>query len=140
MSKSTVLFKYFFKFLKSGFLFFVWLALIFTADFAEGRPLEKDYQKKWCAEHGGRTEVVLDDHTRVDCLTDEYAIEFDFARKWAEAIGQARHYAVKTRKRPGIVLIIEDESEYRFLWRLLNSIRGDRKQWSVWVIGPWYLK
>ncbi len=45
------------------------------------------HHEKWCKEMGGQTEVVLDDGTRCDCVTDEYAIEFDFADKWAEAIG-----------------------------------------------------
>lgn len=34
----------------------------------------KWYQQKWCAERNGQTEVVLDDKTRVDCLTSNHAI------------------------------------------------------------------
>ncbi|KAF0145093.1 MAG: hypothetical protein FD156_1204 [Nitrospirae bacterium] len=81
---------------------------------------EKDYQRKWCAEHNGVTEHVLDDDARVDCLTDEYAIEFDFASKWAEAIGQSLYYAEKTGKKPGIVLILEKDGDKRHLRRLLK--------------------
>jgi hypothetical protein len=44
---------------------------------------ERWYQEQWCEAMGGQTEVVLPDKTRVDCLTDEYAIEVDFAPKWA---------------------------------------------------------
>lgn len=40
--------------------------------------LEKDYQKETC---NGVMEYRLDDGCRVDCLTDEYAIEYDFANK-----------------------------------------------------------
>jgi len=78
---------------------------------------EKEYQAKWCAEHGGIAEYRLDDGSRVDCLTDEYAIEFDFAPKWAEAIGQALYYAEKTGRKPGIVLIDEGNGA-RFMRRL----------------------
>ena len=53
----------------------------------------------------GRVEVRLSDRTRVDCLTDEYAIEYDFTHKWAEAIGQALHYSLMTGKSARIVLI-----------------------------------
>ena len=76
---------------------------------------EKDYQEVWCKQAGGITEYVLDDGARVDCLTDEYAIEFDFASKWAEAVGQSLYYALKTEKEPGIVLILEKETDRRFL-------------------------
>ena len=58
---------------------------------------------------------MLSDGTRVDCLTEEYAIEFDFADKWAEAIGQSLHYALMTGKKPGIVIIIEKESDKKHL-------------------------
>jgi hypothetical protein len=37
---------------------------------------------------GGEVEVVLPNRTRCDILTDEYAVEVDFADKWAGAIGQ----------------------------------------------------
>ena len=69
---------------------------------------EKQYQKHWCNSHGGRTEYMLDDNSRVDCLTDQYAIEFDYASKWAESIGQSLYYGLMTNKTPGIVLIMED--------------------------------
>lgn len=53
----------------------------------------------------GIVEHVLPDRTRVDCLTDDRAIEYDYGRKWAEAIGQSLHYAAHTGRRAGIVLI-----------------------------------
>ncbi len=81
---------------------------------------ERYYQLKYCK---GQTEVVLSDKTRVDCLTKYYAIEYDFARKWAEAIGQSLHYASMTDKLPGIALIIESQADCRHYTRLLNAIR-----------------
>jgi hypothetical protein len=80
--------------------------------------LEKEYQDKWCTDHGGVMEYRLDDLARVDCLTDEYSVEFDFGRKWAESIGQALFYAEKTGKRPGVVLILESQDDDRYLQRL----------------------
>jgi hypothetical protein len=95
----------------------VLLFLIFIALPVQAAHLykEKDYQEVWCKKAGGITEYVLDDGARVDCLTDEYAIEFDFASKWAEAVGQSLYYALKTGKKPGIVLILEKETDRRFL-------------------------
>lgn len=80
---------------------------------------EKYYQELWCGEHNGVMEYKLDDYTRVDCLTDEYAIEFDFGRKWAEAIGQSLHYAYKTGKKAGIVLILEQPKDEVYYKRLV---------------------
>jgi len=60
-------------------------------------------------------EVKLADHTRVDCLTDDYAIEFDFASKWAQAIGQSLHYAYMTGRLPAIYLILESRKDMRFV-------------------------
>ncbi len=74
---------------------------------------EKYYQNKMCSEFGGKTEYVLFDKTRVDCLTPEYAIEVDFAKKWAEGIGQALYYAEVTKKKPAVALIVgEDDTKY----------------------------
>lgn len=60
---------------------------------------EKDYQEAYCNLHNGITEYQNSDFTRVDCLTSTHAIEFDFAKKWAESIGQALHYQKMTGKK-----------------------------------------
>ncbi|MFA5460601.1 MAG: hypothetical protein WC274_00820 [Sulfurimonas sp.] len=78
---------------------------------------EKYYQSKMCQELGGKMEYILTDKTRVDCLTNEYAIEVDFAQKWAEAIGQSLYYAHMTGKRPAIGFIVGDGDE-RYIKRL----------------------
>lgn len=77
-------------------------------------------------------EYVLPDRTRVDCLTDEYAIEFDFADHWAEAIGQSLHYAEMTNRKPGIVLIIEDPKDERHLKKLRPI--AEKTGIRIWVI------
>jgi hypothetical protein len=40
-------------------------------------------------------------------VTDTHAIEYEFSKKWHEAIGQSLGYAFETNKRAGIVLIVE---------------------------------
>ncbi len=80
--------------------------------------LEKEYQQAWCDDAGGQSEYVLDNKIRVDCITNEYAIEFDFAPKWAEAVGQSLYYAIIANKKPGIVLILERESDERHFQKL----------------------
>lgn len=83
--------------------------------------LEKDYQKIFAQDINGNTEYRLEDASRVDIITDEYAIEVDWAKKWSEAIGQSLYYAKQTNKRAGIVLIIKDyENEEKYIKRLMS--------------------
>ena len=79
---------------------------------------EADYRDAFCKQYNGITEYKLTDLTRVDCLTPDYAVEVDFAKKWAEAVGQSLHYGIMTGKKPGIVLIIENLKDYAFFNRL----------------------
>ena len=53
-------------------------------------------------------ERQLWDRTRVDILTDNLAIEADWAYKWAEAIGQSAWYALQTKRKPGVLLLSYD--------------------------------
>lgn len=76
--------------------------------------LEKDYVNKYCK---GQIEFKLKDDTRVDCLTDDTAYEFDFARKWYESIGQSLYYSYMTNKQAGIYLIVTKPSDYRYVNR-----------------------
>lgn len=69
---------------------------------------ETSYQHAWCSAHNGIEEYKNKDLTRVDCLTASHAVEFDFANKWAESIGQALHYQLMTGKKAMVVLILED--------------------------------
>lgn len=114
------------------------LALIFLVNPAEGGRLHKEkvYQGKWCAQVGGKIEETLKDKTRVDCLTEQYAIEFDFGSKWAEAIGQALYYSIQTGKKPGIVLILEKKKDKKFLDRLNTVITHYNLQIRIWVMKP----
>lgn len=97
--------------------------------------LEKDYQTHWCKANNGQLEYRLQDKTRIDCLTDDYAIEFDFASKWAESIGQALYYALSTNKKAGVVLILENgEKDKKYLLRLQEVAK--LYNIKVWTITP----
>jgi len=78
--------------------------------------------------------VVLKDRTRCDCLTDKNAIEFDFARKWAEAIGQALNYSVETGKRAGIVLIVDSGKDQKHIERVKKIIKEFDLPVDLWII------
>ena len=65
---------------------------------------------------------------------DAYGIEFDFGKKWAEAIGQALYYSSKTGKQPGIVLIISEKNDSNKLEKIKIVARKygiDIKLWSI---------
>jgi hypothetical protein len=80
---------------------------------------ERYYQTQLCYQLMGEIEHVLFDKTRVDCLTQEYAIEVDWAKKWAEGIGQSLYYAKVTGKRAAVALIVSpDGKDERYLQRL----------------------
>lgn len=90
---------------------------------------EASYQDAWCSIHGGVTEYENADHTRVDCLTKTHAVEFDFANKWAESIGQALHYGLMTNKKPKVVLILDNPKTqmvyYKRVERLSKKYKFD---------------
>ena len=76
---------------------------------------EADYVNAYCK---GIVEYQLPDRTRVDCLTDEYAIEFDYAKKWAESIGQSLYYSKMTGKKPAVAIIIKSPEERIYIDRI----------------------
>lgn len=96
---------------------------------------EKEYQNYWCKMNKGQTEFMLNDKTRVDCITSQYAIEFDFAQKWAESIGQSLYYSINTGKLPGVVLIIENPQKDIKYYRRLNKV-AEKYNIKVWTICP----
>ena len=96
----------------------IMLLLIFTGcTHATKKYNERYYQTLLCNDLSGIMEYRLADKTRVDCLTDEYAMEVDFAKKWAESIGQSLYYADMTQKQPAVGLIV-GKNDVRFLKRL----------------------
>ncbi len=97
---------------------------------------EKYYQQLWCSEHNGKAEVRLPDGTRADCITSTHAVEFDFGEKWAESIGQSLYYGLQTGKKPGVVLILEKESDYKYWLRLNSTIEHYRLPIKTWEMRP----
>lgn len=79
---------------------------------------EADYVNAYC---NGKIEHVLPhSNTRVDCLTDTYAIEFDYAPKWEEAIGQALYYAKVTDRKPAVAVIMKSWLDEKYVNRIIE--------------------
>jgi len=79
-----------------------------------------------------RVEYVLFDKTRVDMLTADYAIEVDWSKKWAEAVGQASYYAAITHKKAGILLLLKSDDDMRFVYRCIIAAQRAGIE-RVWV-------
>ncbi len=94
---------------------------------------ERFYQEKYCM---GDLEVRLADNTRIDCKTARHAIEYDFAKKWAEAIGQSLHYGRMSTKKPGIVLIVVTPSkDCKHVQRAKDNIKHFKLPIDIWTVG-----
>lgn len=102
-------------------VFLIYISITTTAH-AGHLHKEAEYRDAWCTK--GRTEVTLHDGSRVDCLTENFAIEFDFAPKAMEALGQSIHYSRITGTDPAIVLIIESENDWRFYKRIRRTAKN----------------
>lgn len=96
---------------------------------------ESSYQHAWCAKYKGIEEYENKDFTRVDCLTEKYAVEFDFANKWAESIGQALHYQYMTGKKAKVVLILEDPKHEMVYYKRVKKL-GRIHNFEVEYITP----
>lgn len=94
---------------------------------------ESSYVRQWCADRNGTVEYRLQDGTRVDCLNATYAVEFDFASKWAQSIGQSMHYSAVSGRRAGIVLIVGPDDS-RFVGRLKNAVKRKCYYVDVWTV------
>jgi hypothetical protein len=116
-------------------LIFIIIFLFPSLILAKREHPEKWYQEKWCEAHKGQVEVVLPDGTRCDCLTDTHAIEFDFGKNWAEAVGQSAYYALQTKRKPGIVLILETMKDRKYWIRLNTTIKHFNLPIDAWNVG-----
>lgn len=77
---------------------------------------EKYYQEIDCKKLNGITEYKING-VRVDCLTDEYAIEHDFTNKFYEGLSQALYYSQLTGKKPALHLIKTGKNDEVFIKR-----------------------
>lgn len=81
-------------------------------------PTETQAVQALAQKYDADVEVRLWDKTRVDLVNFRYAIEADWAYKWAEGIGQALYYAEVTKKKPAVMLLVKDmKYEAKYIYR-----------------------
>ena len=83
---------------------------------------EQWYAKRAAERYKGVAEFRLPDGTHCDVLTPRHAIEVEFALKWSEAIGQSLHNAYQSGRLAGILLILTEPEEERYLDQLNELI------------------
>ena len=97
---------------------------------------EKDYQHAWVVVRGGLEEVRMSDNTRADIVTSTHAIEVDFAEKWAESIGQSLHYARLKNLRAGVLLIVDEDDDTRYVDRWKSVVTTYELPIDLFIIDP----
>jgi hypothetical protein len=122
--------------------FIILAAVVLFLIFGKTKTVEQKYKKgterQFQVAHAeGQIEVSFNQNGisgRIDDLTGTHAIEYDFAKKWAEAIGQALLYSSVKRKQAGIVLIMQGEGDQKHLDKLIYTIRTKRLGIDVWTV------
>lgn len=91
--------------------------LLAVSVFSHAKRVNKEsyYVNKYCE---GKIEYRLIDNTRVDCLLDSVASEYDFSDKGYQCIGQALYYGMMTARQPSCVLIQEHENQLKYVKRI----------------------
>ena len=103
---------------RTNIAFLAWVVILLVAVCSVAD--ERSECERLAAKYEAETEVILFDQTRVDLLSSEYAIEVDWSRKWAEAVGQSLYYAAVTGRRPAVILLVKDATaERRYVYRCL---------------------
>ena len=111
------------KLITAILLSILFLLSSFSAQAIENEPY---YNQQFCKEMQGKAEYILDDKSRVDCLTDTHAFETDWAEtsKVYESIGQALYYAAETGKLPGILLLIRKDGSEKYIRKVRSVIEA----------------
>ena len=94
---------------------------------------KKHYQESWCKAFNGKVDVPMKDGSVADCITEKYAADIDFAPNWKEAVAQSVLHSIMTKKKPAIVLIVENpERELKYLEQL-KTVTGHLEIMLWWV-------
>jgi hypothetical protein len=104
---------------------------------ASGAVDESIWQRRYCA--GMELEKHLPSGGYIDCLSPDYAIEVDWSKNWAEAVGQSLYYAGATGRKPGIILLCK-ESEgpveglcRSYVYRLEYALKSVKPHVHIWT-------
>jgi hypothetical protein len=118
--------------MKKLFIFVILILLSISTQAQLTKQLESYYQNIFAIAINGKKEVVLNDQSRVDIVTDTFAIEVDFANKWHEGIGQSLYYSIMLNKKPGVLLVVNGTKDEKYIKRLMKVSKNYNIQ--VWTL------
>ena len=98
---------------------------------------ERWYAERAAEEYGGSLDVPMPDGTLCDIITARHAIEVEFARNWREALGQSLNCAFQSGRIAGILLIVVEPKEERYVEGLRTVIDHYDLLIDVRVIRTW---
>lgn len=101
----------------------------------EDKHSEAHFVAIFCLARDGEIEHSLPHRRRADCLTEDHAIEGDFAPKWVEAYFQSKQYARESGKKAGILLILKTEQDEVYIGKLCELIAERQADIDVFAIG-----
>lgn len=78
-------------------------------------------------------EQRLSDGTRIDLSLSSTAVEMDWAPKWAEAIGQALYYGIRSQKKSCCLLLVESACDEVHVKRCRLVARNNTPPLLVWT-------
>jgi hypothetical protein len=114
------------------------LAIVFVTGYClmgyVAHGAEADYRDNHCGLVKGQTELRNSDGTYTDCYLPDQSIEYDFARKWYECLGQAMHYARLNRNAAVCLLIVEKPTDQKYVDRADKLVEHFRLPVVVGVI------
>jgi len=104
--------------------FILVLLLVISTPVFGALHTESWYQDRECI--NGEKEFMNVDRTRTDCYInlngESINIEYDYAHKWYECIGQALHYTTLNGGRARCVLIVESLDAVKYVDRAQRTV------------------
>lgn len=72
---------------------------------------------------------------RADLVTSTHAIEVERAKNWKNSVGQCLWYAQQLNLRPGVILIMSDKKDFKYVQMLQSTLNyaGLEDRVALWV-------
>jgi|ERR1035437_3193996 hypothetical protein len=117
-------------------LLLLFVLLLFTSNTCSNRKIHfKNVFNKYI---NGKQNVPLDDYKNiVDIVSDTFAIDVEFAPRWAMSIGHSLYAATKLNKKAGILLITHNNSRDKYSHdKYINILMpiANKYNITVWVM------
>jgi hypothetical protein len=111
-------------------LLLLFVLLLFGASTCPNRKIH--FKKVFSESINGKLNVPLDYKNTVDIATDTFAIDVEFAPKWATSIGHSLYAATKLNKKAAILLITYKDYDTNYV-NILMPI-ANKYDITIWTI------